>query len=254
MDVSLIVPIYGAESFLQKNLEEISQALVKAPESWELLLVIDSSPDRSVEICREFAAQQKSFPVKVLINKTNFGKGATVRKGMLEATGQYRIFTDCDLAYPVSEVMKVLEVLKKGVEVAIASRAHPDTRYIVSPDVCRNLYKRHLMSRLFSSLVRYTSLIPNCQDTQAGLKGFTAEAATFLFSQAKLDGFSFDVELLYLATRRRFSIQEVPVIFYYDSASSMKFLKDGLQMFLDILKIHFWNFQGRYQFHGKNKT
>ncbi len=253
MDVSLVVPIYRAESFLLKNLELIESVLSQSVEAWELILVVDSSPDRSEDICRDFSKKPHSFTVKVFNNESNFGKGATVRKGMLEAQGRYRIFTDCDLAYPISEVMKVLTALKSGNDLAIASRSHPDTRYIVSPDVCRNLYKRHLMSRLFSSLVRYTSLIPDCHDTQAGLKGFTAKAATSLFSQAKLDGFSFDVELLYLATRMNFQIQEVPVVFYYDSASSMKFLKDGLQMFLDIIKIHLWNFQGRYQFHGENK-
>src|SRR5579885_2317795 len=106
IDVSLIVPVYGAEDFLRKSLEDIEAAISQIKdETWELVLVIDASPDRSAEICRAYAATPHPFAVKVLVNATNLGKGGAVRRGMLEAGGRYRIFNDCDLAYPMSEVL-----------------------------------------------------------------------------------------------------------------------------------------------------
>ncbi|QQR79289.1 MAG: glycosyltransferase [Deltaproteobacteria bacterium] len=251
MDVSLIIPIYGAESFLKKSLEEIREGILHRiqnfKESWELVLVIDASPDLSEDICRQFLNQNHPFSIQLLVNEKNSGKGVTVSRGMLAATGKYRIFTDCDLAYPMSEVYKVLETLKTGVDVAIASRTHKDTRYIISPTVTRHLYQRHLMSRMFSALVRYTSLIPETHDTQGGLKGFQASTAQFIFSQLKLTGFSFDVEVLYLAHVAKLKVVEVPITLHYHVGTTMSFLSDGLGMFLDICRIHWWRWKGHYQ-------
>ena len=259
MNVSLIIPIYGAESFLEQSLSDIRDGIISrqnSAETWELVLVVDASPDRSEEICRTFIAKQHPFPVKLLVNEINSGKGVTVGRGMLAATGDYRIFTDCDLAYPMSEVYKVIDTLKgasqTGIDVAIASRTHKDTRYIISPTVTRQLYQRHIMSRLFSILVRYTALIPETRDTQGGLKGFTAAAAQLIFSQLKLTGFSFDVEALYIAHQARLKVVEVPITLHYHIGSTMSFLSDGLGMFWDICKIHWWRWKGCYAFEKNN--
>ncbi len=251
MDVSLVIPIYGAEGFLRQSLEDIRTGILSrsrdAGETWELILVVDASPDHSEAICREFIENNAAFPIRLLVNERNSGKGATVGRGLLAAEGKYRLFTDCDLAYPMSEVYKVLDTLKAGVDVAIASRTHRDTRYIISPAVTRHLYQRHMMSRMFSFLVRYTSLIPETRDTQGGLKGFQADAAKFIFSQLKLTGFSFDVEALYLAHLARLKVVEVPITLHYHIGSTMNFLRDGLGMFVDICRIHWWRWKGHYR-------
>ncbi len=246
--VSLIIPIYGAESFLRQTLHEIDQALSQIQgESWELILVIDASPDQSLAICQEFAAMGHSYAVKITVNERNLGKGATVRRGMLIATGEYRIFNDCDLAYPITEVMKVLKALKNGASVAIASRALKDSRYIFCPENFRYLYTRHLASRILNRLIQWMFL-PKYEDTQAGLKGFTAHAATFLFSQLKLDGFSFDLELLHLASKAELKIEEVPVHFYAQRVTTVAMSLEGFRMLRDIGLICFWTARGEYHF------
>ncbi len=251
MDVSLIIPVYNAAAFLRQSLEDIHISLCgQKSETWELLLVDDASPDRALEICREFASSPRPYAVKVLSNERNLGKGAAVRHGMLHATGKYRLFNDCDLAYPMSEILKVLEVLKSGADVAIASRGLEDSLYIFSPKDFRYLYTRHVASRFLNYLIQRLFL-PKYADTQAGLKGFTAPAAEFLFSQSHLDGFSFDLELLYLATKASLMIREVPVRFYVQRVTTVDLSFEALRMFRDILRILYGNARGRYRFDAK---
>lgn len=245
-DISLIVPIYGAETTLRRVLATIDTDLSRSDERWELLLVVDASPDRSEKICREFAVRPHPYTVRVLSNERNLGKGASVRRGMLEAKGQYRVFTDCDLAYPISEVRKIIKSLRGGSDVVIASRIHEGSRYVMSPNDFHYLYTRHLASRVFNWVVNRLTL-PHCSDTQAGLKGFTAKAAEFLFSQQRLTGFSFDVELLYLAHRVGFSIKEIPILFYYrEERSTVDFFADALRLVRDLFRILYWAIGGNY--------
>jgi len=104
-----------------------------------------------------------------------------------------------------------------------------------------------LASRFLNSLIHYFFL-PNFEDTQAGLKGFTAEAAAFIFSQVRLDGFSFDLELLYLASKASLSIREVAVHFYAQRVSTLNLPIESLYMIRDIFLICYWNARGRYDF------
>ncbi|MDO8462410.1 MAG: ChbG/HpnK family deacetylase [Deltaproteobacteria bacterium] len=245
-DISLIVPVYGAEASLRRVLAAIDADLSRSDETWELLLVVDASPDMSEKICHEFAKLPHPYTVRVLSNEWNLGKGGSVKRGMLEARGQYRVFTDCDLAYPISEVRKIIKSLREGCDVVIASRVHEGSRYVMSPNDFHYLYTRHLASRIFNWVVNRITL-PHCSDTQAGLKGFTAKAAEFLFSQQRLTGFSFDVELLYLAHRVGFSIKEIPILFYYrEEQSTVDFFADALRLMRDLFRILYWAISGNY--------
>lgn len=247
-DVSLIVPIYKAESFLPDSLQKIDAYLQGMSGQWELVLTIDASPDRSADICHAFAQQPHAYAVKVINNETNLGKGGNLKRAMLESTGESRIFIDCDLAYDLSDVTRVWEALKSGNDVAIASRAHPETLYTISPKDFHYLYTRHLSSRLYNFVISHT-LLRGWTDTQAGLKGFSGRAAEFIFSQTRLTGFSFDVEVLYLADRAQLKVVEVPIHFRYaQEPSTMDFLRDALRMLRDIWHVYSWGTKGEYNF------
>jgi hypothetical protein len=161
--------------------------------------------------------------------------------------GTYRVFNDCDLAYPMTEVFKVLRVLQEGSPLAVASRSLPDSRYIFSPKNFRYLYTRHLASRVLNFLIQKI-FIPSVQDTQAGLKGFRGDVAVFLFSQMRLKGFSFDLELLHIAYRAGIPVQEVAVDLCAQRVSTVNFPLEVFRMSRDLLRILIWTGQGRYNF------
>jgi len=248
-DVSLIIPICRAESFLAGSLHALDDYLSTVSGRWELVLAIDASPDRSVEICRAFAQQQRPYAVTVIANDSRLGKGGNIKRAMLESRGRYRLFTDCDLAYSLAGITRILTALRGGADVAIASRAHPASRYTISQGDFHYLYTRHLCSRLYNVVINHT-LLHGRTDTQAGLKGFSDRAAEFIFSQTRIMDFGFDVEVLYLADRAHLTVVEIPVHFYYPrEPSTVDFIRDALRMLWSIWRVYAWGAQGAYTVH-----
>ncbi len=250
MHLSVIVPIYQAEAFLGRTLLELDSFLSATGVSTELLLVDDGSRDRTHEICRSWALTKRPYEVEALRLEENRGKGGAVAAGMLSARGKFRVFLDADLAYPPSQIVKVLGALEEGADVAVASRVHPDSRYTISPAFFHYLYTRHRASRVINWLMRRT-IIPGCFDSQAGLKGFSEKAARQIFSRQIIRGFSFDVEALYLARLMGLGIREVAVEFrYFNEPTTVEFVKDGAGLVMDVLRVRWHSLKGRYCLHA----
>jgi len=242
--LSLVLPVYNAASFIEHNVKTVLDYLDSQPYSSELLLVDDGSGDNTLELLNRISS--KKTILKILTNGRNRGKGYTVGRGAANAHGKYIIFCDADLAYPVEETGKILKTLEKGSDVAIACRVLRESRYEISPAFFRYLYTRHIMGRFFNFLVRMF-ILPGILDTQAGLKGFTQEATGKIFPKQTLQGFSFDVELLYLAKKLKLKIQQVPINFrYFFEESTVRFFRDTLQMIRDLLSIKLNDWKGRY--------
>lgn len=247
--LSIIIPVYNAESFLLQSLNELGAFMSSLACSAELIIVDDGSSDGSFDMAKSWAGSHADHNVRVLRLGTNEGKGAAVAAGMLSATGLYRIFLDVDLAYPTSQILRILEMLEEGCDVAVANRVHPESRYTISPSFFRYLFTRHLASRVINWLIRHT-LIPNCSDSQAGLKGFSAEAAIAIFSRQKIKGFPFDVEALFLANKMGFRVREVAVDFqYFNEPTTVAFMQDGIGMLSDIMSIRLNALKGQYNIH-----
>jgi len=124
---------------------------------------------------------------------------------------------------------------------------HPDSRYTISPAFFHYLYTRHLASRVINWAMRHT-IIPDCRDSQAGLKGFSAQAAEAIFSRQIIKGFSFDVEALFLAGRMGLCVREVAVEFrYFNEPTTVEFVQDGLGMVKDVLRVRWNALRGRYR-------
>jgi dolichyl-phosphate beta-glucosyltransferase len=197
--------------------------------------VDDCSEPATATVVQNFA--ERNERTIVLRNERNRGKGYAVARGMLEATGAFRIFVDSDLAYPSCQISKVLRALESGGDIVIACRVLPESRYVMSPTFFHYLYTRHLMSRLFNRLVQRV-LLPGILDTQAGLKGFTAHAADTIFSRQTLCGFGFDLECLFIARSHSFRIEQMPVDFHYgDEPSTISFVKHGAEMLMDLIRV-----------------
>lgn len=246
-NISLVIPVYNAAGFIKKNLKTAIEFMGALPGSNEIVVVDDASTDGSNPIIQGLVQESADVAVSLYRNETNFGKGYSVRRGIRMTKGNQVIFNDADFTYPVEEVGRVSELLSAGHDVVIACRLHPDSRYLISPSFFHYLYTRHLMSRGFNLIVNICLGIW-LRDTQAGLKGFQADAAEKIFSRQSLNRFSFDLEVLTIARRQNLTVCEMPVQFLYSKEpSTIRFSKDSLQMLLDILRIKWRSLTGRYK-------
>jgi glycosyltransferase involved in cell wall biosynthesis len=167
------------------------------------------------------------------------GKGNAVRRGMLEARGEYRFICDADLSMPIEEVQKFLPPAIADFDLAIGSREAPGAIRYNEPSY------RHWGGRAINLLIRLL-ILPGLNDTQCGFKCFRAEVAEDLFPRQTLTGWSFDIELLYLARRKHFRIQEIPINWHFDPDSKVNAVRDALRMIGDIFRIHLNAARGRY--------
>ncbi len=234
--LSLIIPAYNEENRLPRALEQVFAFLEKQPYSFEVLVVENGSTDRTLEIATQFALNK---PNLVPIHEEAKGKGNAVKRGFLSAQGEYRFICDTDLSMPIEEVLKFFPPQLNDFDVAIGSReALGAVRYDEPP-------YRHWGGRLINFLIRVL-ILPGFQDTQCGFKCFHAEATKEIFEQQTLTGWSFDIELLYLARKRKLRIKEVPINWYFDADSKVSAVRDAIKMVSDIFRIHLNSLRGRY--------
>jgi len=193
----------------------------------EVLVVDNASTDGTPDVVREIAA---GHPFVSLLYQPIRGKGAAVRKGMMEGQGEYLLIYDADRAMPVEEITKFLPPALSGYDVAIASRETPGAVRYNEP------WYRHLMGRVFNFIVRLLA-VPDIQDTQCGFKCFRREVAHDVFAIQKIDGWAFDVEILHIALRHGYRVIEVPIHWYYGEGSRISAVRDSWSMLLEVLRI-----------------
>ncbi len=226
MDLSFIIPAYNEAERIEASLNKALEYFGRQEYTCEVLVVDDGSRDGTPDIVRRHEGEV----IRLVQQPRNMGKGAAVRRGMLEARGGMRIFSDADFSTPITETGRMLEYLQEY-DVVIGSRAI-DTSYIKE----HQPWYRESMGKMFNRLVQ-TVAVPGILDTQCGFKGLRAAAAEEIFQRTKIDGFSFDVEMLFLARRLGYTIKEIPVEWYNDARSTLNPISDSLRMFGELLKI-----------------
>ena len=225
--LSIVIPAYNEEHRLPASLEKIDRFLAVQPYQADVIVVENGSTDRTAKIVRDY---QICFPYLKLIEETQRGKGLAVKIGMLAATGDYRFLADADLSMPIEEVDKFLPPVLENCAVAIASREIPGARRYGEP-----IY-RHVIGRAFNGLVRVLAL-PSLHDTQCGFKCFRSDVAETIFPLQTLDGMSFDAEVLFIAHRYGFTIQEVPIHWHFNADSRVRLFQDSFRMAFDLFTI-----------------
>jgi glycosyltransferase involved in cell wall biosynthesis len=225
--LSIIIPAYNEEHRLPRTLEQIFAFLDEQDYTAEVLIVENGSDDRTFEVAQELAEGRKRVH---LFREEKRGKGNAVRRGMLESKGKYRFLCDADLSMPIEEINKFLPPELEDYDVAIASREVPGAVRYNEPEY------RHLTGRVFNGLIRLL-VLPGLQDTQCGFKCFRAEIAEEIFRFQTLTGWSFDVEVLYIAQRKGYRIHEIPINWYFNADSKISVLQDSWKMFQDLLAI-----------------
>ncbi|MBT3339297.1 MAG: glycosyltransferase family 2 protein [Anaerolineae bacterium] len=233
--LSIIIPAHNEENYLPKTLAQVFSFLEAENYTAEIIVVENGSTDQTYSLAQDLTHQHSNL--RVLRNE-KAGKGAAVQRGMREAQGQYRIFCDADLSMPIEEIRRFLPPhLDK--DIVIASREIEGAVRYNEP------YHRHLTGRIFNFLIRLLAL-PDLHDTQCGFKGFRADVAEDLFQHQSIEGWAFDVEILYIAKARGYEVVELPIPWYYNNESKISVLHDSLRMFLDLLKIRRNARQGLY--------
>jgi dolichyl-phosphate beta-glucosyltransferase len=225
--LSIVIPAHNEERRLPRTLEQVLAFLKQQDYSAEVLVVENGSSDRTLEIARGYA--QKHSDVDV-VHVAESGKGLAVRLGMLAAGGEYRFMCDADLSMPIEQVSRFLPPALTGFDVAIGSREVTGARRYDEPA------HRHLGGRFVNLIIR-ALILPNLQDTQCGFKCFRAAIAEDLFRSQTMDGWSFDIELLFVAYRRGYRVVEIPIDWYYRRESKVSAVRDALRMTGDILRI-----------------
>ena len=227
--LSVIIPAYNEQDRIGSTLETVAAYFDHQPYQAQVMVVDDGSQDQTVAMVQEFAKHHPYF--EVIVNPHNRGKGAVVRQGFLAAKGQYLLFSDADLSAPIEEVERLLPHLEAGYDVAIGSRNKGGEGIKLDA-----VLKRKIMGRIFNGIVqRVTGL--DFQDTQCGFKLFTRAAAHAIFSRQKLAGFSFDVEILYIAQLLHLKTIEVGVNWTHVAGSRISLIRDSIRMFRDIIQI-----------------
>ncbi len=225
--LSIIIPAHNEANRLPASLEQVFAFLGQQAYEAEVIVVENGSSDRTLELAQGFLPEHPNLRV---IHEPGRGKGLAVRRGMREARGQYRFMCDADLSMPIEEVNRFIPPQLQDFDVAIGSR---EVRGAVRYD---EPFFRHYGGRVINLMIRLLAL-PGLHDTQCGFKCFRAEVAQDLFSRQLLDGWSFDVEVLYLAEHAGYRIVEVPIDWYYRHESKVSALPDAFRMLRDILQI-----------------
>ena len=225
LTLSIVLPAYNESARLLSSLEGLTDHVDLG--STEIIVVDDGSTDDTAVIAE--AALRDAPCHRVLHLDTNRGKGAAIRAGVLEATGPAVVYMDADLATDLNDLKKLLLALD-GADVAVGSRTATDAIVI------NGTWSRSVMARVFNLMARRVTRLP-LRDTQCGFKAFRTEIARELFSRSRIDGFAFDVEILALAQRMNLRIVEVPVTWTAIHGSSVRNIRDPLQMTRDIFRI-----------------
>lgn len=227
--LSIVVPAYNEEDRLPASLKAMRPFLDSLGEDYELLVVDDGSSDRTVEVAREAGA---CWPqLRVIPQGRNLGKGGAVRTGMLAATGRLRLFSDADLSTPIEELARLREQITGDCQVAIASRAMPDS--VIEE---HQPGRREMIGRTYNRLLRVLAL-PGLRDTQCGFKLFTAEAAVACFEPLKTLRFGFDAEVLLRARRHGWTVAEVPVRWRHREDSRVSPMRDSARTLYELVTL-----------------
>jgi dolichyl-phosphate beta-glucosyltransferase len=234
-ELSIIIPAYNEEHRLGRTLGRVQEYFSSHPpgtDRIEIIVVDDGSTDGTARATQDCAGQIASL--RLLSNGKNYGKGYSVRHGMLEARGRIALFTDADLSAPIEEAEKLLAAIEAGYDVAIGSRAMD--RSLIS---ARQSGFREVAGIIFNGCVRLLTGL-RFQDTQCGFKVFKRERCRIVFEQQRIRGFGFDPEVLFLARHHGLSASEVPVRWAHDPGTKVHLVRDSLLMFADLIYIR-WN-------------
>jgi glycosyltransferase involved in cell wall biosynthesis len=235
--VSLVIPAFNEQARLPYTLSEIETYVCAEQIDCEVLVVDNGSHDATSVVVQQAASR---FVQLRLLRTDRHGKGLAVRTGVLAARGQVVIFADADLSWSVTDLPRFVDLVDPvHSPIVIGSREGYGARRIGEP-----IY-RHVMGRVFNRVVQALA-VPGIEDSQCGFKAFSQDAARAIFRRQRVDGFGFDVEILYLARRLGYPVRVVPLRWEHKENSRVLPVRDTLLMLSDVLRVRLNGWRGRY--------
>jgi len=235
---SIVIPAYNESARIPATLAAVVACVRANRWSAEIIVVNDGSRDDTAEVVRAFAAS--AAEVRLVENPGNRGKGYSVRNGILQARGEIVMFTDSDLSAPIEEAPRLFAAIEQGADIAIGSRWLESGRQTHRQPIYRQFF-----GRCFNAVTRMVMGL-RFADTQCGFKAFTRTAAQTIFPLQTIERWGFDPEILFIAVKRGFRVQEVAVSWAHDERSRMSYLRDGMKMLEEIATIRWNALLGRY--------
>ena len=237
--ISIVIPAYNEALRIEQTLQRVLGCVVSQGWDAEVLVVDDGSHDETCGIVRRYMSTHPEL--HLIHNPGNRGKGYSVRNGLLQAIGEFVMFTDADLSAPMEEADRLFDALADGADVAIGSRWLDRSRQTQYQPIYRRFF-----GRCFNGVTRLVMNLPYA-DTQCGFKAFRRSAAQMIFRLQRVERWGFDPEILFIARRLGFRIQEVAVSWGHDERSKMSYLRDGAKMLEEMAVIRTNSLLGRYE-------
>ncbi|MBN1303047.1 MAG: glycosyltransferase family 2 protein [Anaerolineales bacterium] len=239
VELSIILPTYNEEKLIAGSLDSLYEFLSDRPESYQIIVSDDGSQDETVEIVSTWK-EETGANLLLVTSPQNHGKGHAIRQAVFKSSGQYLVFIDADLPYELAPIDQFLDALRNEYDLAVGSRALPGSLVKGVPTL------RFMAGHIFSWLVQAV-LFTGLPDTQCGFKGLRAKAAREIFKRLTIEGFGFDVEMLFIARKLGYPIHPIPVrMAAYRSDSRVRILSDSLRMFGDLFTIRRNHWLGKY--------
>lgn len=239
MYLSVIIPAFNEAKRITETLSRIESYIQSRGDSYEIVVIDDGSTDNTAGLVKNRSAHNNA--IRLLQNNKNMGKGYSVKRGMLEARGEYLLFCDADLAIPIEEIEKLMPWFNKGHEIVIGSKGLKELNVVRHQPLWRES-----SGRIFNAFVQLI-ILKGIKDTQCGFKCFRREAAEKIFLKQTLHGYCFDVEILFIAALLGYRIKEVSVSCYNLTGTKVNIFIDPLKMLLDLLGIKLKSSLNRYQ-------
>lgn len=238
--LSFVIPIYNEEKRIKKTLEALEELrLPRGLKLEEIIFVDDGSRDNSkfkIQPVRQAQGKHSKlnhkYNIKLISYKPNRGKGYAVRQGMLKSTADYTLFFDADLSTPLSEIVKFVPFMKRGVDVIVGTRKNGE-----STVVKHQPFIRELLGRVFTKMTQYL-LALEVTDFTCGFKAFSRKTCLTIFPQSRINGWGFDAEILFLAKKNGLSFAEKSVLWSDQKGSRVNVWKAIPQTLLDLLTIY----------------
>lgn len=239
--LSVIIPAYKEGERIGHNLLEIEKFLNSKDFDYEILVVVDGSPDNTAEVAKNYSSRVKNL--RVIDNKENHGKGYVVRQGLLEAKGKYSVFLDADGSTSITHLDKFLSEFEAGYDVVIGSRKIEGAYVQIHQPK-----HREIMGEGGNWLIRIVLGLWRYPDTQCGFKMLSYKAAQEVASRMVVDRFGFDFELVALAERLGFKVKQMPVRWLNEEGSTVSLTGPNgfIQVLIDLFKTRWRLITGKY--------